>query len=145
MINEIIQAISIALDDELNKHSDVYEIYTEEIKQGLQEPCFFIQCIAPSSNLFRDNRYKNINQFCVQYFPKDKLHKQAECNNMIEELNSILEYITVNDKLMRGSNTHSEVVGDVLSYFVEYNCFTIKQVQHNPYMETLQANTSIVR
>ncbi|SES68624.1 phage tail terminator family protein [[Clostridium] polysaccharolyticum] len=145
MINEIIQGIVNALDANFNKNSDVYDIYTEEIKQGLQEPCFFIQCINPSSNLFRDNRYKSTNQFCIQYFPADKLHKQRECNSVSEELNSILEYITVSGNLIRGSNTHSEFAGDVLSYFVDYNCFTVKQVQQSPSMGTLQANTSIVR
>lgn len=37
MINEIIAAISVALDAEFG---DEYEIYMEEIKQDLKEPCF---------------------------------------------------------------------------------------------------------
>ena len=42
MINEIIDAISIALDSEFE---DGYKIHKDEIKQDLKEPCFFIQLI----------------------------------------------------------------------------------------------------
>lgn len=38
MINEIIDAISIALDSEFE---DGYKIHKDEIKQDLKEPCFF--------------------------------------------------------------------------------------------------------
>ena len=54
MINEIIAAISAALDAEFG---DEYEIYMEEIKQDLKEPCFFVQCINPTTKLFRGERY----------------------------------------------------------------------------------------
>ena len=40
MINEIIEAISVALNEEFG---DEYEIYRESVRQDLKEPCFFIQ------------------------------------------------------------------------------------------------------
>ena len=136
MINEIIQAISIALDDELNKNSDVYEIYTEEIKQGLQEPCFFIKCIAPTKSVFLGNRYKVTNQFCIQYFPTEG-HEQSECNDMMETLNDILEYVTADTDLLHGTNMHGEVVDGVLHFFVNYDFFTYKEKQSEEPMESI--------
>ena len=46
MINSIIEAISISLNEEFG---DGYEIHMEEIKQGLKEPCFFIACLNPTT------------------------------------------------------------------------------------------------
>ena len=52
MINEIVNAVVKALNDEFNAETDKYEIYNEEIKQDLKEPAFFVQSINPSTNLF---------------------------------------------------------------------------------------------
>ena len=43
MINSIIEGISASLNAEFG---DDYTIYTENVEQGLKEPCFFISCIA---------------------------------------------------------------------------------------------------
>lgn len=45
MLNNVIAGIAIALNQEFG---DDYEIYTEEIKQDLKEPCFFITLLNPS-------------------------------------------------------------------------------------------------
>ena len=61
MINRIIDAISMALNDEFNPNNkNNYKIYDEEVNQGLKTPCFFINALNPSEDLFRGNRYKEI-------------------------------------------------------------------------------------
>ena len=60
MINAIIEAISVALNGEFG---DRYEIHMEELEQGLEEPCFFIFCLNPSSDLFLGKRYFRTNPF----------------------------------------------------------------------------------
>ena len=65
MINEIIAAISVALNKEFG---DDYENHMEEIKQDLTEPCFFIVCLNPANNLFLGRRYQWTGQFSIQYF-----------------------------------------------------------------------------
>ena len=52
MINNVIAGIAIALNQEFG---DDYEIYTEEIKQDLKEPCFFITLLNPSKTDFPSN------------------------------------------------------------------------------------------
>ncbi len=140
MIHAIIEAISIALDD---KFGEGYEIYSEEIRQGLKEPCFFIFCLSPSAKLFFGKRYFRINPFCIQYFPAtDK--KQRECLQVAEQMYECLEYLTIDgeDSPMRGTNLKYEVVDGVLNFFVNYDCFIYKMEQQTP-MEDLETSTSI--
>jgi hypothetical protein len=122
MINKIIDAISISINSEFG---DGYEIYTESIEQGLEEPCFSVFCLNPTNELFRNNRYFRNNQFCIQYFPSTDEPK-AECNAVLERLYDCLEKITVTGDLTRGSRMNGEVVDGVLNFFVNYNMYVYK-------------------
>nr|DAL71084.1 MAG TPA: tail completion protein [Caudoviricetes sp.]DAQ86761.1 MAG TPA: tail completion protein [Caudoviricetes sp.] len=140
MINSIIEAISISLNEEFG---DGYETHMEEIKQGLKEPCFFITCLNPTTELFLGKRYFRTNQFCIQYFPETN-EKQRECNGVAERMLQCLEYITIygEDKPIMGTKMKYEVVDGVLNFFVNYDCFIRKTEQQTP-MESLQASTSV--
>lgn len=140
MINSIIEAISISLNEEFG---DGYEIHMEEIKQGLKEPCFFIACLNPTTELFLGKRYFRTNQFCIQYFPETN-EKQRECNGVAERMLQCLEYITIygEDKPIMGTKMKYEIVDGVLNFFVNYDCFVRKIEQQTP-MESLQASTSV--
>jgi hypothetical protein len=140
MINSIIEAISISLNEEFG---DGYETHMEEIKQGLKEPCFFITCLNPTTELFLGKRYFRTNQFCIQYFPETN-EKQRECNGVAERMLQCLEYITIygEDKPIMGTKMKYEVVDGVLNFFVNYDCFVRKIEQQTP-MESLQASTSV--
>ena len=140
MINSIIEAISVTLNKEFG---DDYEIHMEEIKQGLKEPCFFITCLNPTTELFLGKRYFRTNQFCIQYFPETN-EKQRECNGVAERMLQCLEYITIygEDKPIMGTKMKYEVVDGVLNFFVNYDCFVRKIEQQTP-MESLQASTSV--
>lgn len=140
MINSIIEAISISLNEEFG---DGYETHMEEIKQGLKEPCFFITCLNPTTELFLGRRYFRTNQFCIQYFPETN-EKQRECNGVAERMLQCLEYITIygEDKPIMGTKMKYEVVDGVLNFFVNYDCFIRKTEQQTP-MESLQASTSV--
>lgn len=132
MINEIIQAIALAINKEFGEE---YKIYAEEIKQGLKEPCFFIFCINPTHNLFLGRRYFRENQFCIHYIPKNPNQKRLECNDAAERLENCLEYINIEDP-MRGEQMHYEIEDGVLHFFVNYNCFVDKKYEGIP-MEDL--------
>lgn len=140
MINSIIEAISISLNEEFG---DDYETHMEEIKQGLKEPCFFVTCLNPTTELFLGKRYFRTNQFCIQYFPETN-EKQRECNGVAERMLQCLEYITIygEDKPIMGTKMKYEVVDGVLNFFVNYDCFIRKIEQQTP-MESLQASTNV--
>jgi len=126
MINEIIDAISIALD---NEFGDGYVIHKEEIKQDLKEPCFFVQLIDQSVSPLCGQRYLQNNAFCIQYFPESKLNPYAECNDVAERMMFALEYVTPldADRAIRGTNKNHDLVDGVLNFFVNYNRVILKK------------------
>jgi hypothetical protein len=132
MINKIIDAISISINSEFG---DGYEIYTESIEQGLEEPCFSIFCLNPTNRLYMNKRYFRTNQFCIQYFPSTDEPK-AECNSVLEKLYECLELIDMNGDSIRGTSMKGEIVNGVLNFFVNYNIFMYK-VEEKTLMETL--------
>jgi hypothetical protein len=139
MINEIIDGISVAINTEFG---DDYEIYTETVEQGLEEPCFSILCINPSIEQFLGKRYFKTNQFCIHYFPGSK-ERRSECNSVIERLEDCLETITVGGDLIRGTSLHSEISDDVLSFFVNYDLFVYKPKEAEENMEEAEYNTDV--
>ena len=138
MINSIIVGISTALDAEFGER---YEIFTEEIKQGLEEPCFFIACLNPTHKLFLGKRYFRQNSFCIQYFPEsDK--KQQECLDVAERLTECLEIITAADTQIRGTKVKYEVIDGVLNFFINYDYFFYKVKDETP-IESISTNINV--
>ena len=93
MINKIVDGISKAINKEFGNN---YEIYTDGVEQGLNEPCFSIVSLKPTNNLFRQNKYYRTNPFCIHYFPSSK-EKRTECQQIIEKLYLALEYIEIEE------------------------------------------------
>ena len=141
MINSIIEAISLAIHEEFNEKE--YETYMEEVDQELEEPCFFISCINPTTKLFLGKRYFCKNMFCIQYFPESE-EANRECNEVAERLMKCLEYITVNGRLFRGTQMEGEVENEekLLNFFVNYDCFLYK-VEPQTSMEALESKSYV--
>lgn len=140
MINSIIEGISISLNEEFG---DDYINYTEEVKQGLKEPCFFIFCINPTNRLFLGKRYFRKNQFCVQYFPFDRMREKEECNDVAERLFGCLEYITVAGDLVHGTKMKCEITDGILNFFVNYDMFIYKKANTPDVMGELSKNIAM--
>lgn len=139
MINAIIEAISISLNAEFG---DRYKIYQEIKQQGLQEPCFFIQCLNPTNKLFLNKRYFRTNQFCVQYFPEQEGQKKKECYAIAERLFQCLEWLEVKEDLMMGTQMRYELVDGIIHFFVNYDAFVYKIAESSPFMEEVYSETS---
>lgn len=135
MINSIIDAISITLNAEFG---DDYKIYTEDIEQGLKEPCFFVQCINPTNDRFLGNKYKRTHQFCIQYFPSSE-DKYSECMSVTDRLFVALDI--VGDEWM-GTKMNGEVVDGVLHFFVNYDTFAYRTKEETP-METIEHQSNV--
>ena len=54
MLNEIMDAVTGRLYE---LFGDGYTIYTDRVKQGLEEPCFFVQFLEPSEKPMIGRRY----------------------------------------------------------------------------------------
>ncbi|HBE9334530.1 TPA: hypothetical protein KNH13_002699 [Clostridioides difficile] len=122
MFNNIIDGISIKLDKSFGNE---YTIYSEDVEQGINEPCFFIVPINSSKASYPNARELKKNSFDVHYFPKSN-DKSFEINEIAEMLLEELEYIEIDGDLVRGTNMNFEIIDNVLHFFVDYNYFTIK-------------------
>ena len=138
MLNKIITGISQALDAEFNTEDEGYTIYTEDVEQGLDEPCFFIFSLKPSSKQLAGNRYERKYPFDIHYFPKDEDNINNEINEVTERLFTALEYISIDSGLIRGTNMNAEIVDNVLHFFINFNMIIRKEIEKDPYMEELE-------
>lgn len=134
MVNSLVNGISIKLNE---LFGDNYEIYSENIEQGLKTPCFFILLLNPMSTLKLGNRQLREYNFDIHYFPHS-YNKNQEINEVIETLIDGLEYITLlNDDLIRGTDIRAEIVDDVLHFFISYKMYVTKETPVEETMETL--------
>lgn len=138
MIEKITDGILAALNAEFG---DDYTLYTEEVRQGLKEPCFFVSCISPNTKLYRGRRYQHTNQFIIQYLT-DVDEPRADCNSTAERLFSCLELITVDGDLMRGTGMEAVISDDVLTFTVNYDYFSYRQ-NDIPVMEHKGTETNL--
>ncbi len=138
-VNTIVDGVSEAIHAEFGEG---YEIYTEEVEQGLTPPCFSIAPIKPSISQFLGKRYYMANLVCIYYFPSSKDAKR-ECFDVQSRLGGCLEYITVSGDPVRGTKMNGEMSGGVLSFFVNYDFFVIKQVESEPEMLTVEQETQM--
>lgn len=143
LVNDITKAIGKAINTEFNADTDQFEIYSEEISQELNEPCFFIQCLESGHNQFLGERYERTNSYMIQYFPESEQY-ESECAEIAERLYWCLEYITVaGDTLpIRGTNMHAEVQDNVLNFTVSYNGF-VRKITDKTVMETLTSDVEM--
>ena len=137
MVNKIISAISNAI---YNEFGDDYDIYTEFVEQGLNEPCFIISESDRLHGQFLSNRYKETNLFLIQYFPTAENIRQ-ECNDIAQRLEQCLEVIGDEASFkIRGTAMNSQIVDDILNFSVNYNFFTVRPTEELTEMEELEFN-----
>ena len=136
MLNSIISGICEKLNEVFG---DDVRIYKDEVKQGLQEPCFFVQLVAPTNTQQLGNRYYRKNLFGIQYIPKSET--RSECSSVQDKLYLALEYITVGGDLWRGTEMRGELTDGILTFFVNFDSTVYKAVNSDP-MEDLE-NTNI--
>lgn len=121
MTNSVVKGIAQALDAEFGED---HTIYTESIKQGFKEPCFFISLVSSSNKTALGNRRFSENLLCVQYFPKDEQRGNEECFEVMDRLVKCLKYITVDGDLVMGRKMNGELTDGFLSFFVNYDYYT---------------------
>lgn len=139
MQNSIVDAVSVALNEEFG---DEYEIYGEEVEQGFKEPCFFINIISASVRRYPVNRYLRHAALCVQFFP-GSIEKNRECEEAAERMERCLEYIGSDKDLQRGTEMNHEVHEGVMSFFVEYNGFVRHEEKVENGMEALESEIRV--
>lgn len=132
-----INDIKIGINNTLDKEFHNINIYNESIQQGFEEPCFFVKILNSSQDKELNIRYKKNVYFDVHYF-SDKEDINSDCNNMVDKLYEILEYIKVDNDLYRASNMTHEVIDGVMHFMLQFNYHVIRETERIPVMRNLQ-------
>ncbi len=140
MIVSIMEAMGMALEAEFG---DGYKACMEEMPQDMQGGRFFIQCLNPANTRFRGRRYFRRSRFCVQYFPLSEQDRNRECHDVGERLFSCLEYLEVDESLIRGTKMEYEVADGKLRFFVNYDFFVYTEDTTVPAMEEVASKTCV--
>ena len=140
MLNEIVNAISLKLSESF----EGIDVHVNELEQGFEEPCFFIDLLDPSEKQIVGNRYLRSYLFDIAYFPKNK--SQTEIFDVLDKMHDVLEYIKLEDgTLMRGLNRNTMEEDNVLHYFVTYEMFIYKVIDssNNAKMGNIELNIKL--
>jgi len=139
MVNDLIDGISVKLNQVFG---DGVRIYSESVKQGLKEPCFFIKILNPTQNQVIGSRYFREHPFDIHFFPS--VESNEEMIGVAEQLFDTLEYITLeNGDLVHGTKMDYEIVDGVLHFFVNFDIFVRKIDVPADNMETLQVESDV--
>lgn len=136
-INDVRYAVHAALDAAF---PDV-EIMGEEIKQGLNPPCFFVRFLQPAHDQELGRRYIRYHPIVVRYYAVDRAN--AAMYDMAEQLTSVLQQITVAGRPVRGISMRFEIVDEILHFFVEYNFHVWAPKPDEAAMETLDVQEGL--
>ena len=138
MLNEIVKGIGL----KLSKSCNGIDIHKEELEQGFEEPCFFIDLLNPSEKQIIGNRYLRSYLFDIVYFPKKK--SSEEIFEVLDKLYSVLEYIELDDgTLIRGIERSSREEDRILHFFITYEMFIYKLDEEKPKMKKLDVNNGL--
>lgn len=133
MLNEIIKGISMALNAAFG---DGYKVYQNDVKQGLEEPCFLVAVLKPELSPLIGRRFLMREPLDIHYFPAAP-RNHAEMITVAETMLETLEVINLpNGEPIRGTSMNYEIVDDVLHFFVNYN-HTLIRPKEEITMETL--------
>ena len=139
MLSEIIKGLSMALNAAFG---DEYEIYQNDVEQGLREPCFFIAVLKPEIDPLPGNREIRRYPLDVQYFPVDP-GGNAGMISTAERMAEALRILALPDgDLLRGTGMSYEIADNVLHFFVNYNLSAMRPVQKTA-METLETRIGV--
>lgn len=137
MITNVIDAVSKALKLEY----PAMDVYTENVTQGLETPCFLVMSVSPKNDHFINQRYKQKHLIDVHYFPSGGIN---EINTIASNLFFILEEVVdLKGNAFRGAEMRLETVENVGHFFVTYDFFVYKQQITEDPMEALTINNNV--
>ena len=147
LIKEIINGISQKI---YSFYEGLYDIYVEDVEQGLEVPCFMINLISSNIRMILKPRYMFESVFDVIYFGEG----YKDCMDRGSELYDILEYITIEgfkrkgsidpDKdLIRGTKMNMDIIKNILHFRVRYNLILQNKPDIIDMMEEHQINIGV--
>ncbi len=116
------------------------EVITEKMKQGFNEPCFFIKRLKSKNKRLQKRRKEITNNYVIRYFSESN----DECEAVGLKLMETLEFLTLeseNDTL-RGYKMYYEIIDSVLHFFITYKTYLVEE-ETGEMMESLVTSINI--
>ncbi len=135
MFNEIVAGIALRLREAFGEG---YEIYQDNVEQGLQEPCFFIRPLKMEQLPLLGRRALRRCPFDVQYFPARQGDNAELCDAGGRMLDALGLIELPDGSLLRGFQLGWETADGVLHFTVHYP-LTIHAPQPREMMGELDA------
>ena len=117
VMNEVVLAVASRLRQ---LYPDV-PVYTENVKQGLEKPCFCIACEKPVMRRYMGERWHCRTPVTVYCFPGTD-GQNAELDGVFTQLFNALELIDCGG-FLRGSNMKASRSDGVGIFQADYSCF----------------------
>ncbi len=132
MIDIFLKSIAKTIYDEFK-----INVYINKLKQGFEEPCFFIRELNISQEYGFNNRRKRNHLISITYFPKCETIK--ELNYTADLLYEILENVKFGDtkRKVRAASMKHVIDDDVLVFTISYS-FHIAKKTEKIYMKNLK-------
>ena len=116
MINKIIKAIA---DNIKSKYENI-NVYTQEVKQGFEKPCFSIICVTSENNIFRGQRYRMTADIEIHYYNG---RKREDYNNIMLQLFDIINYVNIDGFSLRPVKMAINIKEDYCLFNAAYDFF----------------------
>ena len=136
----IVQGIIDALRSEFGAD---YTYYANKVPQNFKEPAFYVRQVSASMDLIRGRRYLRRGLFRIVYFADERKTPEQEMNAVADRLYLALEYIKMDDDLIRGTDMEHETENEELHFTVHYDIFLLRSRPKAPPMEKLELNVRI--
>lgn len=141
MLNEILDAVTARINEVFG---DDYTIYTDAVEQGLQTPCFFVGFLEPSEKPMIGGRYFREAGIYIQFLPGEVDEPARERNRVADILMIAMEEIALDGgRRLNGTKRNCKTEGGVLSFFVNYNQFAVRERPAEPLMEDINVKGAI--
>lgn len=111
-----------------NRYPDI-EIYKNQVKQGVETPCFFVAQINAEKHKTSHIHHQFDYLFNVRYHADNPT--RTEFDTLGFELLDILEEVDKDGLYIRGKNLRYEITDNVLMFFGNYSIRTVRDKEKN--------------
>lgn len=132
---ELIDAMSVRLDEVFDGK---YAVYLEEVEQGLQTPCFFIEPIYSTDRNMISNRKYRTYDFVIHFIPDDADGHRTQFAEVADKLFDNFDLFELsNGAVIPTFDRKINVVEDVLQFEVCFRYYTYSEKEDGPLMDSL--------
>lgn len=97
-----------------------YKIYTEEVKQYLQSPCFVILPLRVSHEAKLGTMREYACSYIIYFYSDETKYLQETLNQMGQDLYFVLDEIHYQNSIYRGDGMQHEIIDHALLFQVNY-------------------------